>query len=137
MQKIIKHILGSKWLLLPAIFCTIFIFYLSIIDTSDIPELDLSNEDKYYHFIAYFILNFIWLLVGNRYKKSNLIQLLYISLSVIAFGIIIEVIQELTTDYRLFDIYDILANSFAVMVSFFFFLVVKKRILENKISNVE
>jgi VanZ family protein len=129
--------LGSKWLLLPAIFCTILIFYLSVIDTSDFPELDLSHEDKYYHFIAYFVLNLMWLLVGFRYNRANLSLFLFISLAVIVFGIIIEVIQELSTDYRLFDNYDILANSFAVMVSFFFFIMVKKRILENIISNAE
>jgi len=63
---------------------------------------------------------------GDQLRKH-----LLISLSIIAFGIIIEIVQESVTDYRVFDIFDILANSIAVGVSFFCFMLVKKSFLKK------
>ena len=131
MRKLIKLILTSQLLLPAAILCTVSILLLSISDISSLPKLQISYEDKLYHFIAYFVLNSIWLLALLQKNGDQLRKHLLISLSIIAFGIIIEIVQESVTDYRVFDIFDILANSIAVGVSFFCFMLVKKSFLKK------
>jgi len=130
MRKLIKLILTSQLLLPAAILCTASILVLSISDISSLPKLQIGYEDKLYHFIAYFVLNSIWLLALLQKSGDQLRKHLSISLSSIAFGIIIEIVQESVTDYRVFDIVDILANSIAVGVSFFCFMLVKKSFLK-------
>ena len=130
MRKLIKLILTSQLLLPAAILCTVSILLLSISDISSLPKFQISFEDKLYHFIAYFVLNSIWLLALLQKNGDQLRKHLLISLSIIAFGIIIEIVQESVTDYRVFDIFDILANSIAVGVSFFCFMLVKKSFLK-------
>ncbi|AFU68967.1 hypothetical protein P700755_002177 [Psychroflexus torquis ATCC 700755] len=114
-----------------AILCTASILVLSISDISSLPKLQISYEDKFYHFVAYFVLNSIWLIALFKKNEYQLKKLLSISFSIIVFGIIIEVIQGSVTDSRAFDIFDILANSIAVVVSFFCFMLVKKSFLKK------
>lgn len=131
MQKLINLISNSKLLLPFAIFCTLLIVYLSLIDISDLPNLELRNEDKFYHILAYFALTMVWLLAISSYAFSKLKARILISAVIIAFGIIIEILQDIFTDYRNFDVFDILANSLGVVVSFICFEFLKKRFFEN------
>jgi VanZ family protein len=122
--------------LLPfAIFCTFFIVYLSLSDISDLPKLEVAYEDKLYHFVAYFVLTSVWLLALTPYSSKSLRVNILISLGIIGFGIVIEIFQELITDYRVFDVFDILVNSIGVSVSYFCFELLKKRIFENINTN--
>jgi VanZ family protein len=122
--------------LLPfAIFCTFFIVYLSLSDISDLPKLEVAYEDKLYHFVAYFALTSVWLLALTPYSSKSLRVNILISLGIIGFGIVIEIFQELITDYRVFDVFDILVNSIGVSVSYFCFELLKKRIFENINTN--
>ncbi len=135
MQKLINLILNSKLLLPFAIFCTFFIVYLSLSDISDLPKLEVAYEDKLYHFVAYFVLTSVWLLALTPYSSKSLRVNILISLGIIGFGIVIEIFQELITDYRVFDVFDILVNSIGVSVSYFCFELLKKRIFENINTN--
>lgn len=131
MRKLINLILNSKLLLPFAILCTLIIGYLSLSDISSFPKLEVKHEDKLYHVSAYFALNFVWLLAilpfSTKFKRINLM----ISLGIIVFGIVIEIFQEIFTDYRVFDYYDIAANSLGVFVSYLCFLLLKKEFFEN------
>ncbi len=135
MQKLISHISNSKLFLPFAIFCTLTIAYLSLIDIRDLPKLEVKNEDKLYHLIAYFVLNTVWLLAIIPYSSWRLRSNVLISLGIIIFGIVIEVFQELITDIRVFDVYDILANSVGTIISFICFEFFRKRIFKNINSN--
>ena len=130
MHKLIKLILTSQLLIPAAILCTASILALSVLDITGLPKLQISYEDKLYHFIAYFVLNSIWLLALSRKIGDQLKKHLWVPSSIIVFGIIIELIQESMTDSRVFDILDILANSIAVVVSFLCFMLVKKSFLK-------
>lgn len=130
MQKLISRILNKKLLIISAIFCTLFIVFLSLSNLSGIPKLKIGHEDKLYHFIAYFTLNTIWLAAMFAYSYRTWLYNLCISCVIIAFGIVIEVLQDVLTDYRVFDYYDILANSLAVIISFLSFEMLKKRIFK-------
>lgn len=111
MQKNIKHLLLDNiiWL---AIIVTICIAYLSLIEISDIPVIQVSNVDKIYHVIAYFTLTLCWLLSlkDNKYKYSIVIACIF-------YGIIIEVLQSEITMYRTGDFLDFLANTFGAVLA--------------------
>ena len=100
-------------------------------ENGKMPKVDIDDADKFYHGMAYFVLNGLWLLVVRKVKlKSSFVTFLKISILVIVFGIIIEILQgELTTN-RTFDYFDILANSIGVILSFLCFLLIKKRSLK-------
>ncbi|WP_265242154.1 VanZ family protein [Muriicola sp. Z0-33] len=80
---------------------------------SDIPGFDIPNKDKAAHFIFYFgalILGCFFLREQTNGTLRRTKAVLIIGISVIIYGIIIEVIQEVFTEYRTADIYDALAN---------------------------
>lgn len=131
MQKLISLILNSKLLLPFALFCTLFIGYLSLTDISDLPQLEVKNEDKFYHFIAYFVLNTVWLIALQPFSSKRIVSKITISLGIIIFGIVIEIFQELITEVRVFDVYDILSNSIGIIASYLCFKFFEKRIFEN------
>ncbi len=135
MQKLISLILNSKLLLPFAILCTLLVCYLSLSDISSLPKLKVQYEDKLYHLVAYFLLNTVWLLAMIPYSSRSLKHYILISLGIIGFGIVIEVLQDIMTDYRTFDVYDIIANSSGVIISYFTFQLFKKRFFENINSN--
>jgi glycopeptide antibiotics resistance protein len=92
--------------------------------------MNVTHEDKIYHFTAYFVLNFLWLLAFIRKSSKSFSLTILISFGIISFGIIVETIQEVLTDIRVFDYYDILANSTGVALSFMAFEFFKKRIMK-------
>jgi len=122
--------LNSRLPLVLAILCTAFIIYLSLSDISAFPKMNVTHEDKIYHFTAYFVLNFLWLLAFIRKSSKSFSLTILISFGIISFGIIVETIQEVLTDIRVFDYYDILANSTGVALSFMAFEFFKKRIMK-------
>jgi len=130
MLKLINPILNSRLPLVLAILCTAFIIYLSLSDISAFPKMNVTHEDKIYHFTAYFVLNFLWLLAFIRKSSKSFSLTILISFGIISFGIIVETIQEVLTDIRVFDYYDILANSTGVALSFMAFEFFKKRIMK-------
>ncbi len=113
-----KHILtllkaNKKYI---AYLITIAILYLSL---AKLPSttVKISNADKIYHSIAYFALTLSWLYAFASKKNS----VLWISISCIVFGIIIELLQALITNYRSGDFFDVLANTlgtFAAIIAF-------------------
>lgn len=130
MQKLTNLILNSKVVLPLAIFCTLSIVYLSLSDISDFPKIEVKYEDKLYHFVSYFILNTIWLIAIFRFSSKSKLPDILISLGIISFGIVIEIFQDIITDYRVFDFFDILANSVGVIVSYLCFQLFRKSILK-------
>ncbi|MFD0932054.1 VanZ family protein [Psychroflexus salinarum] len=135
MHRLINLILNRKVVLPLAIICTLSIGYLSLSDISTFPKIEVKHEDKIYHFVSYFVLNTIWLFAIVHISSKSLLPNILISLGILSFGIVIEIFQEIMTDYRVFDFYDILANSVGVLVSYLCFELFRKRIFENINSN--
>lgn len=74
----------------------------------DVPSTGISNEDKVFHVLAYFLFA---LLTYNGLKNMSINKAILISLVfVTTYGIIIEVLQYVLTSHRSFDLYDALAN---------------------------
>ena len=111
---IIKLLLALKKWALPIL--TLYALALtigSLARVGGIPSLGSSFDDKIYHFLAYF---FFTVLVFNYCRKTKIKHVMLVSaLSVIIYGIIIEVLQQAMTSYRTLDVYDVLANTLGVV----------------------
>jgi len=118
MLKNIKNLLARNALIL-AVALTVLITLLSLLSISEyVPDLKISYQDKLEHFIAYFVLGLSWFLVNKRYLKTSKYL---VACCVVIYGIIIEILQDTITNYRSFDYYDIVANTFGVLVAFYVF----------------
>ena len=100
-----------------ALITTLAIAFLSL---SDLPKLDLGikikSSDKYLHAIAYFFLSVVWYFALQKRIKKSRFKLLLI-LILIFYGIILEGLQGGLTNYRTADLYDVLANSFGILLA--------------------
>ena len=84
-------------------------------------------SDKTYHFIAYFLLMLSWLYAFFK-KKSFTQHVKYIIIGCIFFGIIIEILQGITTTYRTSSFLDVVANTLGVVFASIVFHFFEKKI---------
>jgi VanZ family protein len=95
----------------------------------DLPSVTLWEFDKVAHFGVYFILSGLMLWGWQKqnsiswFKRNAFLKILLITFS---YGFAVEVLQELLTADRHFDIYDAVANSTGAVVG----IVVLKRWLK-------
>ena len=89
------------------------IVYLSLMPANDLPDNDIFRLlfiDKWVHFIFYFIYALL-LLAAWQQGNSFLIKALGVLLFCIAFGYMIEVLQQKYTTTRQFEWLDLLFDS--------------------------
>lgn len=127
MLKRIVNLLEDKSLFIAIIF-TFMIAYLSFISLNNlIPKLEFGYFDKVAHLTAYSFLTLSWFL-ALCLRKLEFLKSLLIAISITFYGIVIEVIQENFTPNREADIYDVLANTFGIILGFgIFVLWIQKR----------
>ncbi len=97
---------------------TITIIVLSLVSFSKPPEVlsELGSYDKLAHFVFYFVFVFLW---GNFIFYTKQVQgrtLFFIFWTALILGGAIEVAQELFTEKRTADLYDMLANFIGALV---------------------
>ena len=126
MLKRIKILLEDKAIFI-AISITIFIAILSLIKTDNILLESFSNSDKVYHAIAYFFLMLSWLYTFHKKEAFNK-NVKYVILACFIYGIIIEVLQGVTTTYRTASYLDMLANGSGVVLAVLAFHLFEKKI---------
>lgn len=99
---------------------------LFLVPTGDFPQVNFSAADKLAHISIFFVLTCIWqvylLRKNGRLRRNDILILL---LSVLFYGIIIEIVQELCTVSRTADFFDVLANMGGAIVGVLFFQSVK------------
>jgi VanZ family protein len=127
---LIKNLLAHKTLLWIAVIYSFVITGAFFISGQDLPKTQFYELDKVFHIIIYFILVNLWMLyiyVRNRFeiKKKWILALL---LSLLLYGIIIEIFQELFTQSRTADIIDVAANLVGSLLGIFFFKNVKHKL---------
>jgi len=86
---------------------------------------DFNPTDKMMHLGAYFGLAILWFLYyifKNQEERIKIKGFFNISIIIILFGMLIEVLQGALTDYRDPDWADILANSIGVLLALGFCL---------------
>ena len=126
MLKHIKALLEDNALFI-AIFFTISITIGSLVKSDVIAIEIVSISDKTIHFIAYFFLMLSWLYVFFK-KKSFSKNVKFIFIGCIVFGIIIEIIQGVTTTYRTLSFLDVAANTLGVLFASTVFHFFEKKI---------
>ena len=86
----------------------------SLSNLKDVPKLSIEFQDKITHFAAYALLCFVLFLMFESYRIRNTLK--YSILISIVFGTVIEFLQANLTSYRLFDIFDIIANVAGILI---------------------
>ena len=111
-KKLLEH--NIFWL---AIIATLIIAFLSL---TAVPKINLGlkikSGDKILHVLAYFTLSTVWFLALQK-KMGDLNVKLLLILSLIMYGIILEVLQGGITNYRTGDIFDVVANTVGVLLA--------------------
>ncbi|WP_052461060.1 VanZ family protein [Psychroserpens mesophilus] len=82
---------------------------------SSIPKLGSSFDDKIYHFLAYAVLTMV--LYNFIATTTVKFKILFSASIAIIYGIIIEGLQSILTDFRTPDYYDVLANTIGVVIA--------------------
>ena len=126
MLKHIKALLEDNAIFI-AIFFTISITIGSLVKSDVIAIEIVSISDKTIHFIACFFLMLSWLYVFFK-KKSFSKNVKFIFIGCIVFGIIIEIIQGVTTTYRTLSFLDVAANTLGVLFASTVFHFFEKKI---------
>ena len=124
----------KSWL--PTFFWILLVCYLSLAD-SGLPEIKfrfILESDKIAHIGIYFVLTVLltrsW---SNVFSTKGLrFLLIFSSVQVISFSIILEVLQKLITTTRQFDLKDIYANITGVIVGVIIFILFKRFFLRSK-----
>lgn len=100
----------------------------------DVQDVNFSNGDKVFHSLSYFGLTLLWFLQSFMGKKDTSLtrRLIAVSLAILAFGMIVEILQLALTNYRSFDWYDMLANTFGVLVAALFITAIQTYLLRLK-----
>lgn len=132
----IKTLLAHKnlWLTI-AIIWTDIIFYLCLIDSSELPSLKIkiNNFDKVVHFSFHFIFTIFWLIYSNitfnKSFKNKIINVIVLSFFT---GVLIEVLQGCFTTSRKADVLDVLANTTGAITAGIVMYFILKRI--NKLK---
>jgi len=126
-QKIIKNLLERKLYHFIAIFLTILITVGSLIATKNIVEIpSIPFFDKITHIAAYGLLTISWLLTSKKIKNQRK-RTVVIAALLFIYGIVIEVLQEIITNYRQADLLDVLANLVGIVLASIFFNVVLQK----------
>lgn len=123
--KIIKHLSERNFFWLATIW-TVIITVLSLVSFHSIPSVKIIGSDKTVHFLFYLLFVILW---GLARKKTyfNSKYVLFVVISAISYGIIIEVLQGVLTSSRQADFYDVLANTAGAIVGSVILFVVKSK----------
>jgi len=130
MMKLIKRLLKAKILLFLALLYSVTISVLFFMPTSELPKVRVSGFDKIAHVVIHFILITLWLFyfyVKNGFKlKERSILILFLTL--LLFGIIVEILQGQLTTSRGADVFDITANLTGSLLGILFYKSIKKHL---------
>lgn len=129
MMSLIKRLLADKPLLVLALLYSCAISIMFFVPGKDLPKIQISSLDKIVHVLIFFVFVNIWLAyfyVKHDFAfKNKWIWMLL--LSVIVYGIIIEILQERFTLSRNADVFDVIANLIGSLLGIFFFKIVKNK----------
>ena len=127
--------MAARVTLVLAVLYTLLITALSLVQLGDLSVGHFSPTDKMLHAFAYFVLAFVWFFYYLMKKPQDFkgnAGYYKISLPVIAFGMLIEVLQGALTSYRQPDWADILANTGGVIIALLFFIFFKSFLIRVK-----
>lgn len=113
--------------LILALSWTVLITLLSLLTLGKIGvSIPISGKDKVAHFVFYFVFVILWFYYSKSKNPKTKINFQIVAFA-IAYGILIEICQNLFTTKRIADIYDALANSFGAIAAFVYIKKIKKQ----------
>ncbi|MDO3694099.1 VanZ family protein [Wenyingzhuangia sp. chi5] len=127
MLKRIKNLLERNSLFF-AISSSVLVLILSLINMEGVPNFNYSYTDKFEHVFAYAVISFFWMLSCKLGKLP--VSFFSLFLIIIAYGIIIELLQLSLTSHRTGDLMDVMANSIGVILGFIFLKILSRIYLQ-------
>lgn len=125
-----KKLLRPKNIFIGALLFTILATFAFLIPGSSIPSIRIKSPigiDKIVHFSVHFILVLSWLIYYARHTLNvKTLSIVYISLSCVAYGILIEVLQGITK-MRGSELGDVIANMIGTGLGVLVFLILKSK----------
>lgn len=119
----IKKLLGHKFLFALVIVATCALTWVSLSRIVIPVDIEVIGSDKIAHFIVYFIFTSIWFFFfffSEKLNKTFKQSLIIASIFCVLYGMLMEVLQALLTNYRSSEWYDVIANTsgtiFAVLI---------------------
>lgn len=139
MPNLTKKFLVARIALFVAGFYTVLLAVSSLVKLGKISVGSFSPTDKLLHLVAYFGLLLLWkvyFILKNKPESNYKNNLLKLAGLAILFGMLIEVLQGVLTNYREPDWYDILANTTGILLAVVIFLFFEKNLkrLNSKIN---
>ncbi len=109
---------------------TLLIIFISLVPIPrlPLPKFDLFQWDKFFHLLVYLIMSLMWLRLG--FFQTNSLKYSYLII-VVLIGLITESLQGLLPIGRYFEIADIIANFFGILIGL---ALTKLYIFKNKLS---
>ena len=104
---------------LPSIFWAAFILVICLMPGRDLPTVDILEFDKLVHIGVYVVLSLLTYYGWTRQQSfSNLHHHTFLKILILlaSYGFAVEIMQELFTSDRHFDIYDAVANAIGAIV---------------------
>jgi VanZ family protein len=104
----------------PAFIWTLVVTILTLLPGRDLPQVNVVNFDKFAHLGVFFLMNFLylrWKKFGPNLKPSTLI----ITLLIIAYSGLIELLQGIFYTDRFADWFDFLANATGAGIAYITF----------------
>jgi VanZ family protein len=113
-----------------ALFWTGIIAFFCLVQLNNVPLGNVSNIDKYVHAFFYFVFTSLWFLFFKKQMNSTNSKKPLVFAFLLSFfcGLSIEVLQELCTQTRHADIFDVLANILGSSLAVVFILLLNKRL---------
>lgn len=127
--------MAARLALFLAIVYTLVLTLASLIQLGDLSVGAFSPTDKMLHLGANFVLAFVWMLfylLKMERKQNYRTAFIIISILVIIFGMLIEVLQGALTTYRQPDWADVVANSIGVLIALLLSLFFQKFLIKLK-----
>lgn len=101
-------------------------------------QVDFDGGDKIAHFIAYFAFAIGWffaLFFSKKWNRSFMHSAVITAAICILYGILMEILQLVLTEYRHFDWYDAIANTCGTIFALLIFSMFKSKLVELKENN--
>jgi VanZ family protein len=117
-----KSLLVPKYLLFViALFWTGIVAYFCLVESSEIPTINMPDLDKCIHTFFHFVFTLVWFLfLRKQLQRNNVVKPLFYSfLFSLFFGIGIEFMQQLYTSTRAGDFLDFIANAIGAILALF------------------
>lgn len=114
---------------IPAILWTVLVTILCLLPGRDMPKIHIVNFDKFAHLFFFGILNALYLRWQNAYPvlfRNNFLFHLIISVIIILYGGLMEILQGFFYTDRYADFYDFLANASGCILALILFSTLKK-----------